>query len=1111
MFEVRTWLASLGLEQYINAFETNDIERDLLPELTDQTLKDIGVASAGHRLKILKAVREASFEDTVVPAQPAIHASVSSRDAERRQITVLFCDLVGSTALSEELDPEDLRSLMQAYQKACGTVVERYEGHVAQYLGDGLMVYFGWPHAHEDDAHRAVRTGLEIVDAIKGLGAPVELLVRVGIATGPVVVGETGDGDAAVPKAAVGETPNLAARIQSQAEPNTVAISDSTRTLIGGAFNVDQLGPQMFKGFSGHAEVYRIVSEVASESRFDAQSLGGLTPFVGREAEIAMLLARWQQAKEGEGQVVLLEGEPGIGKSRIVQVLRERLAEEPHIRLRYQCSPYFSNSAFYPIIEQFERAAAFSRDDTADQKVEKMEAALATGTVDVGDVAPLFASVLSLSMDRYPPLDLSPQKQKEETIAAFVEQVVGLAKSQPVLMIFEDTHWIDPSTLESLGEIIARIQTTNVLLVVTYRPEFEPPWSGGGHITALTLTRLSRRFGADMVSNILGGSALPDQMLEQIVAKTDGIPLFVEELTKSMVEAAASNFQQSSTTPAVPETLQDSLNARLDRLGEVKEIAQIGACIGRKFRYELLSKVVAEDDSRLGSSLEILLTSGLISQQGEPPNSTYSFKHALIQDAAYHSLLRSRRQTVHRKIAEQLELRSTKIGRVEPELLAHHWTSAAVSEMAVPHWLNAAKSAVSRSAELEAIAHCEQGLTLISDLPASVERDQVELALLLALGPALNATQGYQAGPVAETYERALELCRRLDDPPEFFPVLYGLNACYGTQGQLLRVKELTEEFLSVAQRRNDLSARVVSHRLYGSILLYTGEPAKARREFQASRSLVTAQIADDVRPAYGHDPRSISTTYLGLTLAILGYPDQAVRRVEDGVSSAIDIGHAYSICFSCYVGALACIALGLPDRTLGYAEKAMSVAAEQKFEVLGAWSRVLSGSAKIQTDIEQSTNEILAGISTSRKQGPKLVLPLIMMIYGANRLAAGDTRDGIKAIEEARSAAETYHETYFLPEILRVEGELRRAGGPSGVDAAEDCFRRSVKLARQQSARLWELRSTNSLARLLQSTGQTEQAGELLSPVFRWFTEGFDTRDLVEAKALLNELNQAH
>ena len=718
MSEIRDWLEKLDLGDFAERFEAEQITVDDVAELTEADFKDLELP-LGPRRRILKAARASGGEPDPVPTDVLLHPTPDrAQEADRRQLTVMFCDLVGSTALSEQLDPEDLRELMASYQAACGQVVERYEGHVAQYLGDGLMVYFGWPRAHEDDAQRAVRAGLEIVTAVKGVAAGEPLQVRIGVATGSVVVGETGAGDAAVPKAAVGETPNIAARIQALAGADEVLIAATTRRLAGGTFDYEDLGEQNLKGVVEPLRVSRVLGASRAEGRFDAQTVGGLTPLVGRETETQLLLDRWQQAKEGEGRVVLLSGEAGIGKSRVTEVLRDRLKSEPHTRLGCQCSAYYSNSAFYPTIAQFERAAGFARDDTAEAKLDKLEATLALACDDPMAVAPLFAALLSLPADRYPPLDLSPQQQKQQTVEAQSDQVLNMAAKDPVLMIFEDAHWMDPTTLDTLNTLIERIESARVLLLITYRPEFEPPWTNYSHVEVLSLSRLSRRRGADLVAKVV--------------------------LESGILRDAGDHYELDGPLPplAIPATLQDSLMARLDRLSSVKDVIQIGAAIGREFSHELLSLVSPLGDNDLQDALSQLVNSELVHRRGQGADTKYVFKNALVQDVAYDSTLKSKRQQLHTRIARALEERFQNDVEIAPELLARHYSEAGLAEQAVESWLAAGRRATGRGALKEAVAHLNAGLEHAKVLADPSLRDRRELDLLLALGTPLIAVNG---------------------------------------------------------------------------------------------------------------------------------------------------------------------------------------------------------------------------------------------------------------------------------------------------------------------------------------------------------------------------------
>jgi class 3 adenylate cyclase len=647
--DVVVWLRSLGLERYEAAFRENEINETILPGLTAEDLKDLGVGIVGHRRKILDAIAalrvDTSASPTATPGPAAV--DTSPRDiGERRQVTVIFSDLVGSTALSARMDPEDLREVISAYQKCVAETVQRFGGFVAKYMGDGVMVYFGYPQAHEDDAERAVRAGMELVAAVSDLRTHAALQTRVGIATGLVVVGDLVGSGEAQERGIVGETPNLAGRLQGIATPNTVVIAESTKKLCGGLFELEDLGSQELKGISGAVRAWSALRSASVESRFDAFHASALTELVGREEELELLLRRWSKAKAGEGQVVLLSGEAGIGKSRLTATLLERLITEPHTRLRYFCSPPHTDSALYPIIGQMERAARLARDDTLQMKLDKLDAVIALGSASVQDAA-LFAEMLSLPNDgRYPALDLSPEQRRRRTLEALGAQVEALSRQNPVLMIFEDAHWADPTSLEAFSRTVDRIRTLRVLLLVTFRPEFEPPWIGRPYVTALTINRLAERDVIAMIDRVIGNKLLSPSIQENIIERSDGIPLFVEEMTKAVLEAGIDGAADQiaavpSPTTAVPASLHASLMARLDRLGPAKEVAQIGSAIGREFSYALLAAVERKPDVELQSALDRLIGAGLLFRQGMPPHATYLFKHALVQDArkGRHSLL----------------------------------------------------------------------------------------------------------------------------------------------------------------------------------------------------------------------------------------------------------------------------------------------------------------------------------------------------------------------------------------------------------------------------------------------------------------------------------------
>ena len=692
MMGIAQWLEGLGLGRYATAFKANDIEWGTLRDLTEEDFEKLGV-SLGHRKKLLRAIAALPQPSTRAPSLTPSQSAAPT--AERRQVTVMFCDLVGSTELSRRLDPEDLRDVMRSYQDCCGEVVAAAGGQITKYLGDGILVYFGYPQAHEDDAERAVRAGLGVVDAIARLAtsSPSRLQVRIGIATGAVVVGDVIGAGAAQEQAIVGETPNLAARLQGLAEPGSIVIAAGTHRLVGGLFDCVDLGQCPVKGYAQPIGVWRVIGESDAEGRFAAQHRAGLTPLVGREHSLGLLLERWGRAEQHEGQVVLLSGEPGVGKSRFVEAVRERLADQPCTSLRYFGSPRRQDSALHPFIDQLERAAGIARSDANASRLDKLERLLDGWTGGTQAIAPLFAALLSIpSAGRYAPLNLTPQRQKEITLEAFVDLLKGLATQRPVLMTVDDVHWLDPTSLELLDLVVHRVKDFAALLIITFRPDFAPPWSGYAHVSALPLGRLSRRHSSDLVTRIAGDEALSDELVGQIVGRAEGVPLFVEELTKAVLESdpvgrpgERLSASDRHSPIAIPSTLHDSLMARLDRLPAAKEVAQVGAVIGREFGYRVLAAVTGRHPSELSSALDQLVSAELLFRRAGYADAIFSFKHALIQDAAYQSLLRSRRKDLHARIANVLEEQFPEVAEAEPELVADHCTQGGLPEKAVEY------------------------------------------------------------------------------------------------------------------------------------------------------------------------------------------------------------------------------------------------------------------------------------------------------------------------------------------------------------------------------------------------------------------------------------------
>ncbi len=1117
MQSVSSWLKSLSLDQYSQVFADNDVDLEVLRILGDKDLQDLGV-SFGHRKKLLKAIAELNgAEATQLARGPA---AASDAGGERRQLTVLFCDMVGSTALAQKLDPEQLRELMRSYQQACGAVVEKYGGHVAQYLGDGLMVYFGWPQAHEDDAERAVRAGLEIVASVKQVAAQSALQVRVGIATGPVVVGETGAGDASVPKAAVGETPNLAARLQGLAGADDVVIAPGTHRLLGGTFDYLDLGEHALKGIIEPVHAWQVVRLALAEGRFEAaHRSAGLTPLVGRAEEIDLLLRRWEQARSGEGQVALVSGEPGIGKSRTTHTLRERIAARPHIAVSYQCSPFQTLSALYPVIDQLERAAGLTREDSVDRKLDKIEALLAQGSEDPRSVAALFAQLLSLPAGRYPPLALSPQKQKEKTLQALVAQVEGLSRRQPLLIVLEDAHWIDPTTQELFDLIVARIPELPVLVLVTFRPEYAEHWSGPDFVSELHLTRLSRRQGAQLVDKVTGGKPLPAEVLAQIVAKTDGVPLFVEELTKTILESAllkdeGNRYELAGPLPplAIPSTLHDSLMARLDRLPRVKEVAQLGACIGREFSHELLASVSPIGEEVLVVALRQLDEAQLMVRRGTPPAATYSFKHALVQDAAYTSLLKTTRQHHHAAIATAMTQRFAETAETQPEFVAHQFTEAGMLREAITWWQKAGKRASQRAAVPECVANYCRGLDLVASLPASLERDQAELGLQVGLAFALMLAKGWAAPETGLAIERAAELGRGLSKAGQAGTDLYwALRApgtFYFTRGQYRLADEIAEECLLVAAKSGDLDVRIDSHNLRAMTAYALAKFTLAREH--AERGFALYGPGRRSHPLLvGQDTKIRLSWWHAWTLWWQGYPDQALERGREVVAYSQQATHPFEKSWALMILGTVHILRREPSTENGVMAAAIQLAREHEFGLFKAMLPCLQADLFTQQDRpREAIAAIQEHLPAMHASGTQLTLTLILGFLANAHLALGETDDGLRAADEGLSVAERNAEYINVAELQRLRGELLLLRtSPSSASEAEAAFTGALDTARAQESKALELRAAISLARLWQQQGKRKQARDLLSPVYGWFTEGFDTMDLTEARAVLNDL----
>jgi class 3 adenylate cyclase/tetratricopeptide (TPR) repeat protein len=1109
---IAEWLASLGLGEYAQRFSDNAIDLSVVRDLTEQDLKDLGVL-LGHRRKILRAIAEL---DGLAPSpiEPATAPPVRD-EAERRHLTMMICDLVGSTALSARLDPEDMRVVIDAYHAACARITRAYDGFLAEFRGDGILAYFGYPIAHEDDAERTVRAGLEIIAAVARLEtrAAEPLAVRIGIASGLVVIGDLSREGALREHAVVGETPNLAARLQGLAEPGTIVVAASTRRLLGDVFRLRDLGRREVKGIAEPVAAWAVEGLSDSESRFEAVRAAGLTDFVGREDEINFLLERQRLAWKGEGQVMLISGEGGIGKSRLAAALAQRIAGEPHTRLRYQCSPYHTNSALRPFIAQLERAAGFKTDDTSEQRLDKLEALLAMGASRIEGVAPLFAALLSIPFgERYPPLALSPARQRRRTLAALLDQFEGLARQQPILLSFEDVQWADATSIELLDLTVERVRQLPVLALFTFRPEYEPPWVGLPNVSTLTLGRLDREDVESMVARVTGGRVLPAEVMKQIVTKTDGNPLFVEELTKTVLEAGilvedAEGYRLDGPLPplAIPATLQDSLMARLDRLAPVKEIAQIAAAIGRDFSYSLLRALVGRDEPALKHALAQLEQAELVFRRGEPLEAVYSFKHALVRDAAYESLLKSRRQQLHGQIARTLEQRFADIVASQPEIVAHHFTEAGLVEPAIDYWLKAGQHAARRSANAEALNHLARGLELLPNIADPMLRNKSELLLQTSLGHSLRAIKGWSIDSVKHAYTRALQLCKESRFDEHTLPAAFGLWTWNFVHAALGEAQALAEHLVNTAENTDDSVYKVLAHEALGFTLFARGQFAAAHAALERSISMCEDSKATAYLDLSAQDPRVHVRLYDGMVLWLLGYPDQAMRICDEARRYADTSQHPFSEAMVRTISLRVHQLRGEAAVVAGQANAAIALCEEHGFVHYLAMALILRGWASAQQgEFEKGIAEIQEGLEKERATGA-----LLFESYALGLLADACIKNerygqafdflvqGQSRLDEENS------ERFYAAEIYRLLGEtyLRLHQDP---DQAERYLCKGLKVAREQKAKSLELKLCVSIYDMYELKQNADKYRSQLGKMYESFSEGFDTTDLVKAKARL-------
>lgn len=1102
--DIQSWLEDHGLEQYAAKFSEHDVDMDVLPDLTDEDLVELGI-SLGHRRRLKKAIE--SFQDQ----------NSESEDGERRQLTVLFCDLADSTRLSVQFDPEDFRKIILAYQQCCERAVHEFHGYVARYMGDGLLVYFGYPTAFEDGPERAVRAGLELIAAVRRLEPQrgVRLQTRVGIATGNVVVGDLIGGKLTSERQVVGRTPNLAARLQAKAEPDTVVISEATKRLVGGLFDYIDLGLHTPKGFDIPISSWQVGQELTIESRFDAtHSDAELTRLVGRDEEIRQLRSCWETASAGNGLAVLVTGEAGIGKSRLLHELRKQLERAPHFLRRYFCVSYYQNSALFPLISHLERASGFLPGDSAEMKLSKLETLLSKSAENALDTAPLVASLLSIpAADRYPAQNLSAQRQKEMTLEAFENQMGYLAKQKPVLVVFEDLHWADPTTVELLQRLTRKAMEIPLLLLMTARPDFRPPWLDDGMVTVLDLDRLGAQQEAALISQVTADKSLPAEIYDQIIEKAAGVPLWITELTKNVLESGVVEESDDgyvltgvSPTVAIPKTLQDSLMARLDKLSTAKKVAQVGATIGRDFSYRLLSEVASLDRARLNKALEQLTDAELLSRDGKPPDAIYTFRHALIQDSAYSGLLRDKRQDLHAQTATALKRQFPETVDTRPELLAHHYTRAGQPFEAIPYWQQAGGNAADRAAHTEAIRHLETAIGLLADLPEDRERDQLELGLRAALGLNLEATLGYAAPDVRKCYHRAHELCRELGETFELVPLLLGLYVFHLVRSELTIAREFAEQCVRLSQEAKNVEYLVESYAALGFAIFYQGEIDQSRGPLQECVSLGEKRDMALNRPITAQDPVVASLSLLAFAEFLLGNADTSLKRLSQAFELADNLARPINEALV-YAHAAELYQLRRePEEALRHAQKGQAVSAVNGYDIWKLANTMHLGIADAVLGNQDGLSCCEQALSYWRAAGAEQTVSYFLSgIAQANHLA-GHADKALKTISEALDQTDRVHEYCHVPMLHQLAGTFHLDLAEPDYEAAETSFVAAIEKAREQEARQIELRATNCLYRLHRHQGRGSETESQLRQLLASFDEGHDTLDLQEAKLLLGE-----
>ena len=1080
---IAEWLARADLSKYAAVFAEHGIELDILTDLTEADLAGIGVV-LGDRKRLLRAIAagQPAPPDAGPAFNPASTASVAvpqpaPAESWRRHLTVLFCDLVGSTPMSHRLDPEDFSQVVRDFQDSCSGSITRGAGYLARFMGDGILAYFGYPQAHEDDAQSAARVGLELVTKIGLLRTSdgEQLRVRVGIATGlVVVVGEAIGTGMAQEQSVVGETPHLAARLQSLAEPGTVLVSDTTHQLLGDMFEYEDLALHAVKGLDEPVHVWRVLREQKNESRFDATRSRNLTQLIGRTSELRRLSELWQGACRGDGRTALISGEAGIGKSRISRALLDIIGDQPHFAIRYQCSPHHMRSPLYPIIGQLEHAARFERDDSDDVKLDKLAKLLSESGIDSQHNTALFAALLSIPAEhRFPMPELSPARQRERTIDALVHQLFGLASRRPVLLVMEDLHWIDPTTLELVNRCQARIPGASVLAVLTFRPEFFPPWLDLPHVSMLRLNRLGHEEVVAMIDRVTGGRSLPADVYQQIISRTDGVPLFVEELTKTVLESgilrdAGDHYELVGPLPplAIPATLQETLMARLDRLASIREVAQVASALGREFSFRLLSGVTQIPAAELAAALAQLSGADMIHGRGDPPDSHYIFKHALLQGAAYETLLRTKRRQLHARIAEVLVNEFASTAETQPELIAYHLSQAGLAENAIQYLHRAAQRSIRRSANAEAISHLKQALEWLNSLPDTPDRRQSLLDVDIVLGQAMIAGIGYAAPETRQVLNRAKSNIDETTDPEKKLAILYGLWSGYYVGSNLPMQREIGEAFLAEATRIGDTAAQCIANRLLGATLVMLGQFNAGRIRLEQAIALYDPEDHPRHRFQYGQDIGTTALCYLTWALWHLGDYDRALETADRAMKQARSLAHPHTIAYTmCHVLGMIDIFRTQPAATHGYADDIIHLCEEHGFPFWAAGGCILAGWADTHIgDGSRGIEQFNTGLSAWRGSGALIWVPYFLALDAEAQVRLGHPDLALSKINEALAVTTENGERWSSAELLRIKAGILRNSDPA---AAEVLLTEGLGIAREQGAVFWQARIAADLANL--------------------------------------------